>query len=213
MRFKLSKSRVFVGFILSCAFFTTIAAVEKKTPDYSNYPKDTKDVKNPVDTKDPVVKNPDVRKVAEKVIIRSIVTLGSRDVLEGSIILPKEFTFQHYKNGLTYTKKVQAKELKSVKISAYELRKKVATNNGTFYEFEPSEILVTLHDKTVFHLDTIFPFLRSFQFKSQYGVTRLYTYFGDTFTNSGWTHVKSKDLDYHLKIGHPAAVQTITFMK
>ena len=73
------------------------------------------------------------------------VILGSLDEIDGQIVIPKKFSFQHYKNGLTYTKIVDSNDLKSIKIIAYSISSKSKAKEGTFYEFV-SLIYLNLQD-------------------------------------------------------------------
>lgn len=148
----------------------------------------------------------------QTILVEVTLELGTGDRLQGAIAAPAEVQFTHHKNGLSYVKTVAPTELKSVRILSYRVKHRRELESGTFYEFEPSEIQITLTNKKSYMVDEIPLFLSQIKITTEDGSTILYTFFGDSFYGEGgWEEVESMDPEYHAANPHPQAVRVITF--
>jgi hypothetical protein len=163
------------------------------------------DVKS--DKKDPETKETGIA-------VEVMVILGTSDEVRGTISLPDRIYFKHLKNGLLYEKTISPEQLQSLNILEYSQSSATATGNRKFYSFEPALVEIKLNDGSVFRIDRIFSFLKSFNIETVNGKTKLHTIFGDSFENGkGWANVESKDPGYHKSTPHPASVKKIIFLK
>jgi hypothetical protein len=148
------------------------------------------------------------------IMVEVMVILGTSDEVRGTISLPDRIYFKHLKNGLLYEKTISAEQLQSLNILEYSQSSAATTGNRKFYSFEPALVEIKLNDGSVFRIDRIFTFLKSFHIDTVNGRTKLHTIFGDSFENGkGWANVESKDPDYHKSRPHPASVKKIIFLK
>lgn len=142
--------------------------------------------------------------------------LGSGDMISGYIEIPREITFQHYKNGFVYKKSLNTKEIKSIVIENYTsnptLDKKNKIKKPIFFKYIPSRVIVKTIDGNTFELTYLFPFFHKFLIENDDGSTWLFTIFGDEFyPKTGWKEAQNDDIHYHNHQPHPKAVKKIYF--
>ncbi len=109
-----------------------------------------------------------------------------REINGRTEITRDELIFQHEREGIKYTKKVQVQNIKQIYILNFTAKNLKKTKDGTTYQFDPGEVEITLRENDIikiFGLST--PDFHRIELQNNNGSTVLYSYWIDLQFETG----------------------------
>jgi len=125
----------------------------------------------------------------------------------------EELVFQHEKEGIKYTKKVQMQNIRQIYILNYISKQVKKTKDGTAFQFDPSELEITLKDNDIFKISNLNTTeFQKMELQNSNGSTILYSYWIDLLFESGKWYSKLPPIKGNLRIDcHPDVIRMIRF--
>lgn len=123
----------------------------------------------------------------------------------------EELFFQHEKEGIKYTKKVQMQMIRQIYFLNYTSKQIKKTKDGTAYQFDPVEIEISLRDNEIFKISNLGTNdFQKIELQNSNGTTLLYTYWMDLLYDSGKWYSKLPPIKGNFREDcHPDVVRMI----
>jgi hypothetical protein len=109
-----------------------------------------------------------------------------REINGRTEITRDELIFQHEREGIKYTKKVQVQNIKQIYILNFSHKNLKKTKDGTTFQFDPGEVEITFRDSdTIKILGLSTPDFHRIELQNNNGSTILYSYWIDLQFETG----------------------------
>jgi hypothetical protein len=125
----------------------------------------------------------------------------------------EELVFQHEKDGIKYTKKIQLQSIKQIYILNYMSKQVKKTKDGTAFQFDPGELEITLKDNDIFKISNLNTTeFQKLELQNSNGSTILYSYWIDLLFESGKWYSKLPPIKGNQRLDcHPDVIRMIRF--
>jgi hypothetical protein len=123
----------------------------------------------------------------------------------------EELFFQHEKEGIKYTKKVQMQTIRQIYFLNYTSKQIKKAKDGTAFQFDPGEIEISLKDNEIFKISNLSTNdFQKIEIQNSNGTTILYTYWIDLLYDSGKWYSKLPSIKGNLREDcHPDVIKMI----
>ena len=169
---------------------------------------------NPITPTPPSIPDQPKKEKKGKKQIDILLKLCDGREVSGRIEYNKEdLVFQHEKEGIKYTKKIQMQSIKQIYILNYISKQVKKTKDGTAFQFDPGELEITLKDNDIFKISNLNTSeFQKMELQNSNGSTTLYSYWIDLLFESGKWYSKLPPIKGNQRVDcHPDVIRMIRF--